>query len=222
MPPVERAEGREPASAEWTCRCGHTHLLRGALFLTCPTCGCKAYVPTAPAPATGETSTFPRRHRMLQWTPGELAIQKAVNDASQESVASLSESLRLAEERARRADALLQPDDDLSMNDCLQVLCRVFPVDDAWDEWLAWYRPAEWLHVYRALGAFIFGRLKAERMQAAENRALAEGKLAAAKQAFHAVVMVSSELRPLLTREASIRLREAFERVDDALAGRTP
>ena len=55
--------------------------------------------------------------------------------------------------------------DDLWQSDALEVLCRVFDdgADVAHDEWLAWYKPSEWLNPYRALGAFIRNRLAAER-----------------------------------------------------------
>ena len=45
----------------------------------------------------------------------------------------------------------------------LEVLCRVFEdgADAGYDEWLAWYKPEQWLHPSSALGGFIAQRLAA-------------------------------------------------------------
>ena len=50
---------------------------------------------------------------------------------------------------------------DCVQQDALEVLCRVFDdgADVAHDEWLKWYKPEEWFHPSRALGAFIYQRL---------------------------------------------------------------
>ena len=52
----------------------------------------------------------------------------------------------------------------------LEVLCRVFDdgADVGFQEWLAWYKPAEWIAPSRALGAFIHERLAARQQAAAE------------------------------------------------------
>lgn len=45
--------------------------------------------------------------------------------------------------------------------DAVEVLCRVFDDQDAaLEDWRAWYRPEEWLHPSRALGAFIWHRMR--------------------------------------------------------------
>ena len=50
---------------------------------------------------------------------------------------------------------------DCPQQDALEVLCRVFDdgADVAHQEWLEWYKPTDWLHPSRALGAFIYRRL---------------------------------------------------------------
>ena len=48
-----------------------------------------------------------------------------------------------------RADA------GLFMSDANQILRRVFDNDDIMEQFVAWYNPSDWLHGYRALGAFI-------------------------------------------------------------------
>ena len=50
--------------------------------------------------------------------------------------------------------------DDLFWSDAANILCRVFDdLDEAMEEFRAFYDPAQWLHGYRALGAFIRTRI---------------------------------------------------------------
>jgi hypothetical protein len=56
--------------------------------------------------------------------------------------------------------ALREESCDCPQQDALEVLCRVFDDDESHDEWLEWYEPADWLSPSRALGAFIYLRLK--------------------------------------------------------------
>ena len=50
--------------------------------------------------------------------------------------------------------------DDHFWSDAANILCRVFDdFDEAMEEFRAFYDPAQWLHGYRALGAFIRQRL---------------------------------------------------------------
>lgn len=57
--------------------------------------------------------------------------------------------------------ALREDSCDCPQQDALEVLCRVFDdgADVAHQEWLEWYKPDEWFHPSRALGAFIYQRL---------------------------------------------------------------
>ena len=55
---------------------------------------------------------------------------------------------------------LMRGDDSLARSDVVQVLARAYDDDIAelMEEWDAWYQPEQWLHIYRALGAFIHQR----------------------------------------------------------------
>lgn len=53
--------------------------------------------------------------------------------------------------------------EDLFWSDAANILCRAFDdFDAAMEEFREWYKPSDWLHGYRGLGAFIGIRRKAE------------------------------------------------------------
>jgi hypothetical protein len=47
--------------------------------------------------------------------------------------------------------------------DCRKVFVGHDGADQGMEEWFAWYKPEQWFHSARALGAFIYTRLKPER-----------------------------------------------------------
>lgn len=53
-------------------------------------------------------------------------------------------------------------DERFDDGDVLAILCRAFDdgADEGMEEWRAWYKPSEWFSPQRALGAFIWGRIK--------------------------------------------------------------
>jgi hypothetical protein len=59
----------------------------------------------------------------------------------------------------------------------LQVLCRVFDdIENAMDEWRAYYKPGEWLWFARGLGAFVRTRLEATRSPSGTGSATDEAR----------------------------------------------
>lgn len=101
-------------------------------------------------------------HRAWEWIPQLLAALDALRTRQEE-----------AEELVEKADA------EEMHQTALAVLSRVFDdgPETALPEFLEWYKPSEWLHWSRALGAFIYNRLQAERARAEEDA----GDLLAAK-----------------------------------------
>lgn len=83
-----------------------------------------------------------------------------------DSTVHLQDEDEILEARAAVADAIdllagtpERPEDDFNQT-ALEVLCRVFEdgADAGFQEWLAWYKPEQWFHPSRALGAFIWKR----------------------------------------------------------------